>query len=623
MRGRVLSVFERHNSVSHLKDPGADFLIRLRNLLAFALSGHLAALFVSVSFSLCLRMPRLAFCASAEEFLVTEGEIGRYGGRLVVGERTEPKTLNPVTAVDLASQDVIRRLNADLIHINGQTQQTEPALAKWWKISEEGRRYTVELRRGLRFSDGQPFTADDVLFTFRAYLDEKIHSPQRDLLTVGGKPIKVNKIGEYLLEFELAEPYAAAERIFDSVAILPVHLLRRAYEEGRLNTVWTLQTSPDQIAGLGPFRLKAYVPGQHLVLERNPYYWKMDQKRNQLPYLDEIDFLFTGNQDVQAIRFQAGETDVISGLSAENFSALEAKQEVADYRLYDLGPGLEYDFLFFNMNSLKTGAPDEAAHRQRWFRELRFRQAVSAAIDRAAIVQLVYRGHGSPLWSHVTPGNRLWVNSTLPRPAYSLERARTLLESAGFHRDRNGNIADAEGNAVRFSIITNAGNAARSQIATIVQSDLAQLGMSVEVVPLESRSVIERVFKTHDYDACVLGLVSGDTDPNPEMNVWLSGGSMHLWNLLESKPESAWESEIDHLMRQQSTTLQFEQRKRLYDRVQLLVQENLPLICIVSPDVLIGGKNQLGNFKPTVLGDHTLWNVDQIFLRRHSKREAK
>lgn len=603
--------------MSKSRTPQSHHTVLSRSPLALGLTSYVTAGFVLFAFCFWPGTPRRTFCSSAEKLLVASGEVGRYGGRVVLAERTEPRTLNPVTAIDLSSRDVIRRLNADLIHINCETQQTEAALAKRWKVSADGRRYTLELRRDLRFSDGHPFSADDVLFSFTVYLDEKNHAPQRDLLTVAGKPIHVDKIGPYTVQFELAEPYAAAERIFDSVAILPLHLLEKTYREGQLSTAWSLQTSPDQIAGLGPFRLKTYVPGQHLLLERNPYYWKVDRNGNELPYLHEIDFLFAGSQDVQAMRFQAGETDVISGLSAENFSALESHQQAKGYRLQDLGPGLEYDFLFFNLNTLSSGASPETVRKQRWFRERKFRQAVSAAIDRAAVVRLVYHGRATPLWSHVTPGNRLWLNGSLPTPEHSLERARTLLKGAGFQWDSKGSLTDANGETVRFSIITSSSNVARTQIATIVQSDLAQLGMNVNVVPLEPRSVTDRVFKTHDYDACVLGLVSGDTDPNPEMNVWLSSGSMHLWNLVEHQSVSSWEAEIDHLMREQSTRLDLQERKRAYDRVQLLVEENLPLICIVSPNVLVGGKTNLGNFKPTILGDYTLWNVDQLFLRQH------
>src|SRR5690349_7961550 len=238
------------------------------------------------------------------EYLKTTSEPGRPGGRIVTAQRAEPKTLNPVVNLDQPSRDVSRRINADLIHINRYTQKTEPALAKSWTVSPDGKSYTLRLRRGVLFSDGQPFNADDVVFTFRVYLDESVHSPQRDLLIIAGKPITITKIDNYTVRFTLPQPYAAAERIFDSLAILPQHLLGAAYEEGKIAQAWGLNTPPDKIAGLGPFRLKQYVPGERIILERNPYYWKIESKGQKLPYLDELEFLFVPSEDAQVIRFQ-------------------------------------------------------------------------------------------------------------------------------------------------------------------------------------------------------------------------------------------------------------------------------------------------------------------------------
>ena len=111
-----------------------------------------------------------------------------------------------------------------MIHINRLSQNTEPAIAKSWKVSSDGLEYALKLRRGLHFSDGHPLTVDDVLFSYAVYLDESLHSPQRDSLVVGGKPIELRKVDADTLVFRLAQPYAAAERLFDSVAILPKHL---------------------------------------------------------------------------------------------------------------------------------------------------------------------------------------------------------------------------------------------------------------------------------------------------------------------------------------------------------------------------------------------------------------
>jgi peptide/nickel transport system substrate-binding protein len=578
---------------------------------------RLLAIFITFAAAtlLAASSPGPLLVLSGEELQLTDSEIGHYGGKLIASLRSEPKTLNPVSALDTPSRKVLALMNADLIHINRYAQGTEPALAKSWKVSSDGRRYTLQLRRGIRFSDGQPFDADDVVFTFQVFLDEKTRSPQRDLLVIGGKPLAVRKIDSHTVQFETAQPDAAAERLFDSVALLPRHILEKAYRDGTLDQAWNPTVKPEQIAGLGPFRLMEYVPGQRIVLGRNPYYWKVDRRGNRLPYLDEVVFLVVPSEEAEVIRFQAGDTDLISGVSPENFLALTKEQTVRGYELYDLGPALQYEFLFFNLNELKSNSLNEIARKQKWFELINFRQAVSAAIDRESIVRLVYQGRASPLWAHVTPGNKSWVNSALPRPRRSLQRARELLSAAGFSWKPDGTLIDGQGQAVDFAIAIPGGNTQRAKMATIVQDDLAQLGMQVHIVPLEFGSLMNRVFQTFDYEACLLGLVSGDADPNPEMNVWLSSGATHLWDLSKGHPETAWQAEIDRLMVEQLTTLNYKDRKRSYDRVQQLVADNLPLICLLSPNVLVGAKKKLGNFRPANLNDYTLWNVEQLFFR--------
>lgn len=553
--------------------------------------------------------------APASDKFVSSAEIGQPGGQLVVVQRTEPRTLNPITAVDSPSRDVIRRTTADLIHVNRETQQLEPALAKSWTASPDGRRFILQLRRGVRFSDGDAFDADDVVFSFQAYLDEKVASPQRDSLTVGGKPIAVTKLDQYSVQIDMAEPYSSAERLFDSVAMLPRHLLAQPYQEGKLVEAWGLRTPAAAMAGLGPFRFAEHVPGERLVLERNPNYWKEDRAGKPLPYLDRVLFIFVPSEDAQAVRFQAGEADVTTRLSATNFELLLKDQPRRNYELKDLGAGLNYEFLFFNQNDPAPGGPAEAAARRRWFRQLAFRQAVASAIDRDAIVRLTYRGRATPLWGHVPPGNKLWVNQALPKPARSLDRARQQLRGAGFSWLPDGTLIDDRRQPVAFTLLTNAGNAERAQIATIIQDDLKQLGMRVGVVTLDLRAMLDRVTTSHDYDACVLGLTGGDGDPNSEMNVWLSSGPTHLWRPGQRVPATPWEAEIDALMQEQIKTRDVPRRKRLYDRVQLLVAENLPIISLVSPNVLVGATTGLANFRPTVLDHPALWNLEELFWR--------
>jgi peptide/nickel transport system substrate-binding protein len=560
-------------------------------------------------------VPAASAPQAAPDVLVTRSEVGRAGGQAVVALRAEPRTLNPVTAFDSASREVIRRTIADLIHINRETQQTEPGLARSWKVSPDGRRYTLSLRRGIRFSDGDPFDADDVVFSFQVYLDEKVGSTNRDFLIVEGQPIAVRKVDQHTVEFTLAQPYAAAERLFDSIAMLPQHQLAAAYKEGRLPETWGLRTPAAAIAGLGPFRYREYVPGQRIVLERNPFYWKADRAGNKLPYLDRLVFLFVPSEDAQVVRFQSGDADIVTRMGAPNFELLSRDQRTSNYELFDVGASLNYTFLFFNQTSVESRGLGEVARKQAWFRRLPFRQAVSLAIDRDALVKLVYRGRATPLWGHLPPGNKLWVNRSLPRPKRSVEEARALLRGAGFSWTADGTLVDEKAQPVEFTIATNTGNAERLQIATIIQDDLKQLGMRARVVTLEMRALQDRILTTYDYDAVVLALGGGDVDPNSELNLWLSTGSQHLWSMGQTQPGTAWEREVDTLMRRQLTVLDRAARKRLYDRVQALVLENLPIVPLVSPNILVGAKKGLGNFRPTILEHHALWNVEELFWR--------
>jgi peptide/nickel transport system substrate-binding protein len=449
------------------------------------------------------------------------------------------------------------------------------------------------------------------------YLDENVHAPQRDLLLVDGKPITVRKLDARTVVFQLPKTYGVGERLFDGLAILPKHLLEKPYQEGKLGQTGTQATAANQWAGLGPFRLKEYVAGQRLVLERNPYYWKTDVKGNRLPYVDELVFLFVPNADAQVLKFQSGETDAIAQLGAENFSVLSRQQR--GYTMVDAGPGLEYNFLFFNLNDLGEKVSPDLARKQKWFREVNFRRAVSAALDREAIVRLVYQGRGTPLWGLVAPGNRRWGNEKLAHPPRSLERAHTLLREAGFSWGHGPNgestLVDSDGKPVEFSILTSSSNADRTKMATLIQDDLKQLGMRVQVVPLEFRSLLDRVTQTKEYDACVMGIASFDADPNTDINVWRSSGGTHLWNPSQAHPATAWEAEIDRLIGEQMTARTFAQRKKLYDRAQEILAENQPMIFLASPDILAGAKNSLGNFRPAVLEPYVLWNVEQLYLK--------
>ena len=548
------------------------------------------------------------------EFLITENEVGTPGGRLVMDLRAEPASWNPLT-VDNASRTVMRRLMADLVHVDRASQETVPSLASSWTASEDGRHYELELRRGVRFSDGHPLDVEDVLFTYRIHLDEELDSPQRDLLVVGGEPITVEKLDDHRIAVHLAAPYPVGVRLFDSIGILPQHRLEEAYLAGELPEVWGLNSDPEEIVGLGPYRLRRYIPGDRIELERNPHYWKADSAGQRLPYLDELIFRFAADENAQTLRFQNGDTDLLSGLSASGYELLAKDQERRGYRLHDLGPALRFEALFFN---LKPSADPESrlAERQRWFENKSFRHAVSLAIDRESLAQLVYRGRATPISGIVSPSNRLWLNQDIPPPRHDPEAARALLAEAGFSWRDDGALLDS-GNPVSFHLMTNSSNRQRTQMMAIVQEDLARIGIEVETTALEFSTLMERFTQTSDFETGLLGIQNG-IDPNILINVILSSGGFHLWHMGQEEPTSEWEAELDRLMEAQLIEIDPQQRKALFDQVQAILAEEQPLIFLVSPNILVGAREDLGNFRPAVLDHFTLWNVEELFWQDRS-----
>jgi peptide/nickel transport system substrate-binding protein len=530
----------------------------------------------------------------------------RPGGAITVAASAEPKTLNPVVAADQPSRDAIYPLSADLIHLNRATLASEPALAKSWRVSRDGKQYFVTLRSGLRFSDGSPLTADDVVFTFQVHLDPKVNSTQRDALLIDDKPIAVSKISEDTIRFDLPAPYAPGEQLFDGVWILPRAKLEKAYREGRIGEAWNTAVSTAEIAGAGPFRLKQYLPGQRLVLERNPFYWKKDESGRALPYLDRLEFSFAADANAQLLRLRAGEVDILPRVRADDVAALTARPEL---RVQDAGASLEYNFLAFNWNS---AGPSRA-----WFRSLQFRRAMAHAVDRDSIVKLVYQGKASPIWSQVTPGNRAWHSDKATQYPYDPARAAALLQQAGFKRDSGGILHDPDGHAVEFTLMVSASNAARRKMATLVEEDLAKIGIRAHATPTEFASMVDAVLHGGRYEAVLWGIAPGDPDPSSDANVWMASGNLHMWNLrLKDQPAPSlepWEAEIDHLMQQQMTLITVKSRKAAIDRLQELVSVNLPVVFLVSPHVLAASRAGLGGFTPAVVEPVALWNCERWY----------
>jgi peptide/nickel transport system substrate-binding protein len=458
------------------------------------------------------------------------------------------------------------------------------------------------------FSDGEPFNADDVLFTFEVLMDPAIGSPQRDMLSPDGEPVRVEKIDSHTVHFRLEQALAVGLLMFEGLSILPEHLLRPIYERGEIAEAWNIGTSPEEMAGLGPFRLREYQPAARVVLERNPHYWRTDSEGLQLPYLAELSLEITGSGDAELLRFEAGASHIVQDLTAENFDLLtrEGLQRV------DAGAGFAREILVWNLNDLSSRDLPEIERHQSWIRQRSFRQAISKAIDRAGIIGLVYGGKAAPLAANVSPGNEKWLNRKLPPPELDVEAARALLKSAGFER-RGDRLLDSRGEAVALTLLTSSTNQRKEKMGAIIRQDLLRLGIEIRLVPLDQAGLIDRLLNTFEYDATLLTL--GDGDPNAHTNILASNGGTHIWDMQPTQPLSDWQLEIDSLMMAQRVEMSFAKRKGMWDRVQEILSAELPVIELVSSHILAAAQPEVGGFEPARVPHYTLWNAERLYLR--------
>jgi peptide/nickel transport system substrate-binding protein len=508
------------------------------------------------------------------------------GGELRFCLRMEPKTFDPLKVEDEASAAIRYLTGGMLVRLNRQTQELEPELAQSWKLSKDGRQITFHLRTGISFSDGTPFSAEDVAYTVQQLMDPALHSATGDAFRSGTGNVETKVISPTQISITFPAPLAGLDRLFDQVAILSEHSPKK------------------EMAVLGPFMLADYKPGATVLLKRNPNYWKTDEQGHKLPYLDSIRLDIQPNRDVEMLRFRRGELDLINSLDSEYFDKLAA---TSPQLVHDAGPSLDSEQLWFN-EVAKAPIPP---YKKNWFRSAKFRRAISEAINRDDLSRVVYHGHAQPAVGPFSPANKFWFNANLKPQTYSPDAALKALQSDGF-RMENGALKDKDGNEVVFSIITNAGSKTRERMAVLIQDDLQKIGIHVNVVTLDFPSLIERMTQSFDYEAIILGLTNVDLDPNGEMNVWLSSSENHQWNPQQKTPETAWEAEIDRLMRTQAASMDPKRRKEAFDRVQEIVVEQEPFIFLINKNSLSAVSTAVHGAAPVILSPQTFWNADRL-----------
>lgn len=553
---------------------------------------------------------------------VAQCQPGVRGGQLVLGVPGNPRTFNPVLDIDGGSDAVVRLLFSSLVSINMDTQEPEPALAESWSVGQDQKTWTFKLRKNLRWSDGQPLTADDVVFTWNDVMYNPKYNPiTYDLFRFGGKNFQVTKVDDLTVRVVTPEIFAPFVEYFGSVQILPRHALRAAAAMNQFLNAYGINSNPETIIGSGPFRLKDFEPGKKVVLERNPEYWAVDKNGTRLPYLDSIELLIAGTPDEYQSLFLDGKADAYETIRPEDTWEFQQATAKGKSRFIDLGVGVERDFLWFNENTGKDpgGKPFVYPVKLKWFRDKKFRQAISCMINREQIISQVYGGRAQAVYGFLSSDNKKWNDADIPRYAYDPARAAALLAEIGMtNHTADGMLEDAQGFPVQFTSLYSVENPARKKMAALIADDLKKFGIRFEPQPVDFVTLRQRINQTMDYESASMGLGGGGVDPASQMNVLESDAPVHQWFPMQRQPSTPWEARLDVLMDDQMHTLDFARRKKDFDEAQVIWAEELPMISLAAPSMAAAIRSDIANVRPSVASAyHVTWNIEELYFSKH------
>lgn len=542
-------------------------------------------------------------------------EIGVPGGKLVIASPGGPKTFNPIVENETSSSDFVGLVFSALTDADAHTGLPKPGLAESWTVDPSGTVYTFHLRKGLRFNDGSPLTADDVVFTWeKLAFDTAVQCAMRDILSVDGKRPQVRALDALTVEFRLPTAFGPFVSATGGIPILSK--ARLSGKTGRaFNSAYGIDTPADSLVGTGPFKLAKYEGGSRGVFVRNPFYWKKDSAGHRLPYLDTILITVVQDQKAEVLKFKAGEIDELD-VKPQDFPVIKPLEAEGKFTVRKLGPTLAQLFLIFNQNMDRNaaGKPCVDPVRLSWFRDVHFRRAVSWAIDRKAIRDIVWNGLGSDANGPFSPSSGYWWNAKLPKLVRNLDSAKAELAAGGYAKGSDGKLRDAKGNLVKFTLLTNAENQSRIETAGLVRKDLDSLGIQVVFTQVEFNALVSRMDASFDWDVILMGL-TGTAEPHFGANVWLSSGRTHQWYPRQRSPSTPWERELDSLVSVGVRTVDTARRKRAYDRLQEVVRDQQPFVYLGHPEYMTAVRNRFGNVDPTPLGG-ALHDIEEIFVKK-------
>jgi peptide/nickel transport system substrate-binding protein len=529
------------------------------------------------------------------------------GGTLIFSIATEPSSLEGLTRDDAMAATIASLTQAPLIRQHPATRALEPWLAERWDVSADGRTLTLTLRRDLAWSDGTPFTADDVRFTIETVLDASVQSPFAARFTTGSGAAEV--VTPHAWSAIVRMPADAAGGALAAVVDLPIHpahALREARAAGRLHTAWGPGAAAAAFAGMGPFALQSREPGR-LVLERNARYWRADEAGEPLPYLDRVVLQVRRDGRAHLAEIQSDGADVLADpLPIEEYPEARRAERGGAVALLERGVATRPLAFWFCLSPQRDRDP-----RWAFVRQAEFRRALSHAVDREQFAQTVFFGQAVPVWGVVTPGSPRYFNPNVPRYPPDAGAVRELMAQAGLQdRDGNGVLDHASGATARFEAIAPEGGRMQEAARALTRS-LAAAGVDVEMRFLPEAGLQARL-ATCEYEMAFAPAPAGVLGSGVNLEFWLSSGAAHVWHPRQGRPATDWEAGIDALMVQHAGA-SGEARRELFHEAQRILGEQLPLIALAAPREYLVHHPRVRNLD-AASGRPLLWNADSIHV---------
>lgn len=508
------------------------------------------------------------------------------GGTMYVALTSDPHTFN--AAISVSTANINGWLYSSLLIPDIYMMPTRPYLAKEWWFSEDGLTLYMKIRQGLKWSDGEPFTLEDVRWTFEELLPEVTGTGIGGIFDANGLPPDVQTIDAETISFTWTTPNAMALRAIGFVDIFPKHALDERLKAGTFAQAWGLDEW-DKLVTMGLYTIENYITSERIVLKRNPHFWMYDTQGNRLPYIERIVYQIVPDRAALLLRFEVGETDVFFPAADEYPRILSMAEEKGWQTGTGVG-GYSNQFIAFNFN-----AADPI--RREWFRNEYFRRAMVYLIERQSIIDTLLNGFGLPLYGPIPPHSGFYYPGVEEFGLkYSVTRARLELKKGGFDWLADGTCIDNYGNRVEFDLITNLNNELRDLIGLNLVSNALKIGVKINYSQLRFNTVVERLLNGR-YEGVIIGL-TGSPDPGTGANVYRIDGDLHFWNYPPGYSDEDhiteenywlpdWEERIDEIYKLQITEIDPQRRYDLFAEFQMIMAQKQPLIFTIIQDMQI------------------------------------